>query len=199
MKLGELATIKTGLVLARKVAGEDAKSKHEYKQINLKSINADGTIAVAELDDYCSAEDLGDNYLTQSGDIIIRLTAPNTAVFITDEWVNLVVSSHFCIIRMAKPNLLAEYVHWYLNSDFVKTEIAKNIYGSSFAGIKPSFLSELEIKVPSPDVQEMIAKIYALSRKEQFLLDELKTEKAKLYKKILNDQYKKMKRNGVKK
>ena len=121
LKLGKNALVKTGLVLARKAAEPDADAKYEYKQINMKSIKADGSIAMEELESYSSLEELGDNYLTQTGDIVVKLTSPNTAVFITEEWANLVVSSHFCIIRMASPDLLAEYVHWYLNSDFAKS------------------------------------------------------------------------------
>lgn len=192
MRLGDIATVKTGLVLSRKAADENDISVYEYKQLNLKSINEDGTINLNELDIFRSNEELNENYLTKSGDIIVRLTVPNTAVLISEEQQGLVVPSHFCLIRIDSEKLLPEYLQWYLNSEIVKKQIAKSIMGSVFAAVRSSFFSELQIKVPEISKQKKLVDIYLLAKREIILLEALKNEKGQFYKKILRDLYKKL-------
>lgn len=193
MKLSDIASIKSGLVLSRKAAESCESDIYKYNQLNLKCINENGTINLDLLDYYESKEELDANYLSQVDDIIVRLTVPNTAVLITDETKNIVVSSHFCMIRVNKKELLPEYLQWYLNSEIVKKQIAKSIMGSAFAAVKPGFYSELKIKLPSIKEQRFIAEFYKLIAKEIRLLEDLKLEKEFLYNCALTNYYKKLK------
>lgn len=189
MKLRDIAEIKTGLVLSRKAAEPTEEANFTYQQLNLKCINENGTIDENSLDIFHSSEELGYNYLTYPGDIVIRLTVPNTSVLITDQTKNFVVSSHFCIIRARRGKAIPAYIQWYLNSDIVKSKIAKNITGGTFAAIKPSFLSELEIKPLSLTEQQKIADIYLTAQRELSLIDTIKHNKELLYKTALVSLY----------
>jgi restriction endonuclease S subunit len=194
MKLRDIAEVKTGLVLARKEAELDNAYFEKYKQLNLKCIQDDGDIDLEALDVFLSVEKLGDNYLTCPGDVIVRLSAPYTAVLIAEETQGLVVSSHFCIIRIKEGKGVPEYIKWLLNSHMVKSQIAKNTTGITYASIKPSFYSELEIKLLTLEEQKEIAWIYSMGQKELALLDELKSNKERLYKTILTNLYNKKRR-----
>jgi restriction endonuclease S subunit len=193
MKLSDIASIKSGLVLSRKAADSYDSVIYKYNQLNLKCINENGTIDLDQLDYYESKEELNANYLSQVGDIIVRLTVPNTAALITDETKNIVVSSHFCMIRVNKKEILPEYLQWYLNSEIVKKQIAGSIMGSAFAAVKPGFYNELKLKLPSIKEQKIIAEFYKLAMKEIRLLEDLKQEKEMLYNYVLANYYKKLK------
>lgn len=82
MKLQDLASVRSGLVLSRKQAKE--ASEYRYPLINLRCIQQEGTIQLKEADIYEAKEPLKEEYLSQSGDIIVRLTAPYTAVLIDE-------------------------------------------------------------------------------------------------------------------
>ena len=82
MKLQDLASVRSGLVLSRKQAKEP--SEYRYPLINLRCIQQEGTIQLKEADIYEAKEPLKEEYLSQSGDIIVRLTAPYTAVLIDE-------------------------------------------------------------------------------------------------------------------
>lgn len=181
MRLCDIADIKTGLVLSRKAADLAEESYFSYPQLNLKCIRENGTINKQELEIFHSVEELSNGYLTKPGDIIVRLTVPNTSVFIAEETKGIVVPSHFCIVRPQPDKAIAGYIQWYLNSDIVKSKIAKSITGAAFAAIKPSFLHELEIKPHSLEEQLRIANIYQMLRKEIGLLETLKCNKELYY------------------
>lgn len=189
MKLGEVANIKSGLVLARKAADVTAKSIYKYQQFNLKSFNENGTIDRGQLESYESSEPLTNSYLTQKDDLVVRLTAPNTAVLISDAIENIVVSSHFLLIRVDKERLLPEFLYWFLNSDGVRRDIQRNITGLAFEAVKPRFYSELPLRLPSLKRQQAIADIYMAAQKELRLLEELQKQKTLYYKRVLGSIY----------
>ena len=189
MKLRDIAEIKTGLVLARKAADPDDVTALTYKQLNLTCIREHGEIDIAAMDTFFSTEELGCNYLTHPGDVIVRLSSPYTAVLITEETQGFVVSSYFCMIRVKEGKSVPAYVKWLLNSHMVKAQIAKNSTGVTYASIKPSFYSQLEIKPLTVAEQKKIAWIYSASQKELALLDELKDNKERLYQTVLDNLY----------
>ena len=121
MRLGEVASIRSGLVLSRKLAKEP--TEYRYRLLNLRSIHPKGYVELDQLDVYDAKEPLGAEYLTRPGDIIVRLSAPYTAVLIDRSSENLVVSSNFVLIRTEQNALLPEYLHWLLNTEKVNRRI----------------------------------------------------------------------------
>ena len=84
MKLGEIASVRSGLVLSRKLARENPAQR--YRLLNLRSITPEGYIDMNETDVFDAKETLPGEYLSQVGDIVIRLSAPYTAVLIDEEY-----------------------------------------------------------------------------------------------------------------
>ncbi len=85
IKLQEFFEINTGLVLSRKESKTD--DYYLYEQIALKSINENGYVEISNLEEFRSQEKISGKYITEIGDIVIRLTSPYTAVAITKETV----------------------------------------------------------------------------------------------------------------
>ena len=78
MKLEKIADISTGLVLSRKKSSNN--EGFVYELLTLKSFNENGYIEDEYLDNFISEEKIKSQYLTQEGDIIVRLSSPNTAI-----------------------------------------------------------------------------------------------------------------------
>lgn len=189
MLLSEYADIKSGLLLSRKLAKSFADSKQMYKQVTLKSINADGTIDMSLIEDYPASDIVSPSYLTREGDVLVRLTEPYTAVLITKEYENLVFSSHFIVIRTNDKKLDSGYLAWLLNDDSTKIQLKKNESGTALALIKRSNYENLKIEQIPLSKQKQIADINMLLIKEANLLRQLAEQKILLSKSINKSIY----------
>ena len=192
MKLQELASVRSGLVLARKQSREP--TDYRYPLINLRCIQPEGIINLNESDIYEAKEPLKEEYLSRRGDIVVRLTAPYTAVLIDDLTSGMVISSNFVVIRIDDKQLMPEYLFWLLNTTKVKRKIYKNTTSNMLGAVKAKFLMDFELTLLSAESQKKIAQLNLLARKESQLLKELAEEKEKLYSCLLNQAYKRAKK-----
>ena len=100
MLLGEVTEVRTGLVLSRKKAPDDAKVKIKYKALNLKCVMPEGYLNLEYAEEFVVKERLKPEYITKINDILVRLSAPYTVVFITEtSQCGYVIPSHFAITR----------------------------------------------------------------------------------------------------
>ena len=101
MTINDIAVVRTGLVTARKKKDAASLGTYKYQLLNLRCIANEGYIDKNYIEPYELSEELKDDYLTRMGDILIRLSAPYTAVLINkSELCGIVVPSHFAIIRV---------------------------------------------------------------------------------------------------
>lgn len=194
VKLGNAATVRSGLVLSRKQAKEPPYIR--YPLLNLRSINPGGHIDSSETDVFHSTEPLSSDYLTQCGDIVVRLTAPYTAVLIDESTEGLVVSSNFLIIRVDPHYLLPEYLFWLLNTPDIRREIYENTGSNMLGAVKAKFFVEYEFTLLPLAKQTQIADMYAMSIKEARLLHQLADAKAKYYSVLIDHIHNEMKRGN---
>ena len=194
MKLGEIASVRSGLVLSRKLARENPVQR--YRLLNLRSIIPEGYIDMNETDVFDAKETLPGEYLSQVGDIVIRLSAPYTAVLVDEESEGMVVSSNFVIVRTDPQVLLPEYLYWLLNTSEVKHRMFENSSSNMLGAVKPKFFADYEITpLPIPE-QQKIAAINALAKAESKLLRQLANAKEQYYESILHNTYNEIKRSN---
>lgn len=194
MKLGEIASVRSGLVLSRKLARENPVQR--YRLLNLRSITPEGYIDMNETDVFDAKETLPREYLSQVGDIVIRLSAPYTAVLIDEESEGMVVSSNFVIVRTDPQVLLPEFLYWLLNTSEIKHRMFENSSSNMLGAVKPKFFAEYEITtLPIPE-QQKIAAINALAKAESKLLKQLANAKEQYYESILHNTYNEIKRSN---
>lgn len=196
MKLYEVATIRSGLVLSRKAAKRSDGIR--YPLMNLRCIDSKGYIHVEELDTFPAEEQLGAEYLTRPGDIVLRLSAPYTAILINDDTSGLVISSYFVVIRADERVLLPEYLFWLLNTAKVKRQIYENTSSNMLGSIKPRYFSEFEMALLPLADQKKIAELNALARKEIRLLHELADMKETYYSQAIDQIQKSMRKRDRK-
>ena len=160
----------------------------------LRCIQQEGTIQLKEADIYEAKEPLKEEYLSQSGDIIVRLTAPYTAVLIDETTSGMVVSSNFVVIRVKDKSLLPEYLFWLLNTEKIKRKIYENATSNMLGAVNARFLADFELALLSVEDQRKIAQFNLLAKRERQLLRMLTDEKEKYYAGVLNQAYKRAKK-----
>ena len=178
-KLGEIASITTGLVVKRKQAELSVDIIKRYKMLTLKSFDHDGWLNIEELDCFDSSEMIDDKYLTREGDVVIRLSYPNTAIVVNKDDVGLLIPSLFVSMRLNIQTLLPEYLTIYLNSDAMKKFYNINSFGSAVKIIKTSVLRDVQVEFPNLEQQKKIVELHKLMQKEKVLYEDLINEKTK--------------------
>ena len=192
MNLGTVAAIRSGLVLSRKLSREI--SSYRYPLLNLRAIHPDGYILPDSLEVFYATELLRQEYLTQQGDIIIRLSIPYTAILIDTDMTGMVVSSNFAIIRLNQKYMLPEYLLWLLNTPDTKRKIYENSSSNMLSAVRPTFFAELEVLLLPLADQEKIAKLNLLAKQEIQLLKKLADEKERYYVAVIEHAQKNMRR-----
>ncbi|MCM3024191.1 restriction endonuclease subunit S [Heyndrickxia ginsengihumi] len=181
MQLGEIAQIKTGLVLSRKKAEIEYDVKATYKLLTLRNISEDGLIENESFDEFASNDDLDDHYFTEEGDVLMRLSQPYTAVFIDKNYTGLLVPSYFAIIKVNEKKLLPQYAAWYLNTMNVKKELERSQAGSRIPSTNQNAIRNIPIVLPPISKQEVLMELYQLHQKEKTLYKKLIEEKELLF------------------
>lgn len=194
MKLGNIATVRSGLVLSRRQAREPSDIR--YPLLNLRSINPRGYIEADQLDVFAAAEYLSPEYLSQIGDVIVRLTAPYTAILVDKVTAGMVISSNFVIIRADRRELLPEYLFWLINTPKIKRSIYENTSSNMLGAIKAKFFSDFEVPSLPIAKQQQIAVMNELALKETKLLRQLADEKERYYSLLIDRAYKETERGN---
>jgi len=198
MLLENIATIRTGVVTTRKKAAETDSANYEYELLNLKCAAPAGYLDLQYTETLGTTEPLKSEYFTQMDDILVRLSAPYTAIMITrNEWCGYLVPSHFAIIRVDKAIASPEYILWLLKRESTKQKILQNISGSgAFGTINSKFFSTLTVRNIPLSKQRIIGQMQILSEREQELLHQLVDQKERYNKMIINEIYDSVKRGN---
>lgn len=177
--LSDIADISSGLVVSRKKASVGAEETYKYMQLNLRSLNKNCYFDLDEAETLYSVEELSAEYLTKEKDIVMRMTEPFTAVYVSKEYENIVVSSNFCIIRNTKIN--PEFLCYYLNSDIVKRRLFNNLQGNLIKSISMVPIKNLEVPILDDLIQQKYAALFsAETKKIQTLNSLIKLEEKRL-------------------
>ena len=194
MKVGDVASLRTGLVLSRKQASVNDEKYINYKQLTLKSISSEGVIISENIENFKSKEQLKEDYFTQKDDVVIRLSHPYTAVLIDETTKGILIPSHFVVVRCDKMKLNPGYLQWLINTDKVRNKISLSTSTNSLGTIRPAFFSDFEIDEISLNNQIKLAEINKLAKKELELLTELKEQKQKYFNALTNKIQKEMRK-----
>jgi len=181
MQLGEIAQIKTGLVLSRKKAEFEYDAKARYKLLSLKNISEDGAIVNELFDEFISNAQLDDHYFTEEGDILMRLSQPFTAVFIDKDHTGLLVPSYFAIIKVNEAKVLPKYAAWYLNTLNVKKELERSQAGSRIPSTNQHAIRNIPIVLKNISKQQVLIELFLLHQREKMLYKKLIEEKELLF------------------
>lgn len=198
MNISDIATVRTGLVKARKEKNNSSDQVYNYSLLNLKCISNDGDILIDYLEPYTVSDELKEDYLTHLGDVLVRLSTPYTVAMIdSQDLCGLVIPSHFAVIRVNREMATPEYVFWSLRRDKNRITLMQNSSGgAAFATISSGLIANLPITLLPLEKQQIIGEVMRLSEKEQRLLSDLLIEKKKYNSALLDIIYKEIKRGN---
>jgi len=182
--LDEYTVIRTGLTLSRKEAlqGENCQI---YPALSLKNVTENGQILLSEIENYAAVEPLKEEYFVREGDVLLRLSAPYTAVIITKDESGLLVPAHFAIIR-TKKMVDPRYLRWWLAKK--KKWFYKVASGGAMMGtISSGYVAQMPFEPPPLEKQRKIGKLFELLNREQQLLSLLVAKKKQLIDTILKN------------
>lgn len=172
-KLFRIADLQTGLVLNRKEAeGIDSKS-FEYRSLNLRSLNLDGTIDNSCLEKYFAKEKLNETFIARRNDIIVGLFPPFNLTLIDEESQELVIPSQFVILRIKGLSPIPGFLFRYLSQKDVLRNLALRESGQLTGSLKISALADLKIPLPPLHVQREVATYFETSDAYKKLTKEL--------------------------
>ena len=184
MVIGEVALIRTGIVVSRLKKETIQSQTSYYKVLNLKAVADEGYIIKENIEETELPCIEKENCFTQMGDILVRLSSPYTAVMIKEkELCDLVIPSHFAVIRVDKTKAIPEYVYWLLKRDKNIGRIILSSSGSTALGtISSGALANLPMKEISLSKQKAIGELLLLMEREQELLNKLSAQKEQFMK-----------------
>ena len=186
VKLGDIATVRTGLVVARKKAQLDSVEKVKYSQVSLRCFGSGIKLDHLHTDVFVSAQKIDAKYFTQEGDILVRLRSPSLALYIEKEDEGLLINSLLSVIRVNKQNVDAKYIAYYINSKSAKRLLILDMQSTAIPMVRNKDLENLEIVLPPLKEQQRLVSYLDTAQKEQDLLQQLIDEKQQLSQTILD-------------
>lgn len=175
MILENIADVIAGQIMTR--VTEDNNDGEAVQVLAPKAIS-NGIIIKEDLGKAVLSKDVDENKYTKEGDVVIKLSTPYDAAYVTSKDIGLVIPSFCATIRISNDNLIdAKYLSAFLNTSYVRNQLTAKVVGSSRPMIKISDIRALEIpEVPIKDMRD-IGEAYILSgRKKEILLEMVQTE-----------------------
>jgi restriction endonuclease S subunit len=113
-------------------------------------------------------------YLLQNGDVLfISKGANNYAVVYDLELPKAAAASAFFILRPDTTKINPNYLAWYVNQKHVQQYLKENRAGTYIPNINRDTILGIQLSLPEIGVQNLIAKINSLSKREYYLNEKL--------------------------
>lgn len=134
-----------------------------------------------------AAIDFKKHHLVQKGDLVFRSRgqATTSAVVVHDP-INTIVSAPLLRIRIVRPEtVVPEYLNWYINQREAQIYFQSRAKGTVQKMISKQAVEELDIPIPSVEIQKQIIELDKLSNRERELLCELSEKREQFISGIL--------------
>lgn len=183
MRLEDIANVIAGQIMTRVT---DENNEGESVQVLVPKAIADGIVVKEDLGKAVLSKAVDEDKYTREGDVVIKLSTPYDAAYVTAEDAGLVIPSFCATIRITKENLMdAKYLSAFLNTSYVRNQLTAKVVGSTRPMIKITDVRALEIpKVSMQDMRD-IGEAYILSGKKKATLLEMVATEGKLMENIV--------------
>lgn len=173
--VSDIATIQTGIYAQTQTKGDvlylQARDFNEHGIFNSKSR--------PEL----LIDDKTRKRLLQEGDVLFVAKGNKNSSYVYHQQIGPAVpSSSFLVLRITErsdPELLPDFLVWYLNHPQTQTALKSKAKGSSIPSISVEDLAELEIYFPAVKFQQIIIDLDRLRAQERRLIRQIDALKEK--------------------
>lgn len=173
--LANITNIQSGYHFKERIENDN---NGEFQFIQLKDIDDYNRINYSSLLRN-NLPNIKQTQLLEKGDILFKSRGMKFTASVVDEHIqNTIATSHFFIIKIKSRNIIPDYLAWFLNDVSTQKIIKLGIGGTRMQVLNKKFLENIEITIPSIDIQQKIINIKKLSEHEQKLLkrkNELRT------------------------
>lgn len=150
------------------------------KVIPPKAIKA-GRIEQEELYDLNYKTEFDEKKLTKAGDIVVKLSSPYDAAYVTKEDEGLLITSFCIIIRNTGGDVSSEFLAAFCNSGVYLRQVMNMVSGASVPMLTIGKVNEVKVNLFNREEQEQIAQYYKnLCEKEEVMEKIISLEKEKL-------------------
>lgn len=182
IELKKLASIKMGHSFRSKL---EPDSDGNISVIQMKDLTEDNRLDAQELVQI-DMQDLKEHHRVKINDLAFRSRGQtNTAAIIDQELKDAVIAAPLLRIRVESDSILPAYLCWFINQPSSQAALQSKATGTGGRMIGISAIEDLEVVVPSIDVQQKIIEIHQLSIDEQKLMNALAKKKEVLTDAIL--------------
>lgn len=181
--LWDIASVTVGQILTRVISKSD--DGKVVPVLQTKAVTA-GIINKEDLGQAVLSKDVDEDKYTREGDIVIKLSTPYDAAYVTADMAGLVIPSFCAAIRVTKKDMIdAKYLSAFLNTGYVKEQLLSKVVGSAKPMIKISDIRELNVPTGLDGDMKDIGEAYMLSGKKRLLLSEMIRTEEKLMENIV--------------
>lgn len=171
--LKEITEIKTGYPFREKIVHQEDGA---YGVVQIRDIDKDGQLTLNSISKV-NMEAPAAHYIGRAGDVLLQNRGVRgVAAVLPAKLPALIICNHFFIMRPS-PNVLPEYIAWYLNSPAGQGYIQSHRRGSYIPMIPKEGLSEMSVIVPPLDVQRRMVELDRLARLESGLVRRIADKK----------------------
>ena len=188
MRLENIANVIAGQIMTR--VTDDNCNGNTVKVLVPKSI-VDGIIVKEDFGTAVISKEVDEDRYTQEGDVVIKLSTPYDAAYVTADDAGLVIPSFCATIRIINNDLMdAKYLSAFLNTSYVRNMLTAKVVGSGRPMIKITDIRALEL--PDVSLKDMrdIGEAYVLSGKKKATLLEMIEAESKLMENIVLESIK---------
>ncbi|MEE5990983.1 MAG: restriction endonuclease subunit S [Lachnospiraceae bacterium] len=140
-----------------------------------------GRIAHEELYDIDYKSEFDEKKLTKAGDIVLKLSSPYDAAYITEDDEGLLITSFCIIIRGKGKEMDPQYLTAFFNSNVYKNQVMNMVSGARVPMLTMGKIKDVKIKIFSSEEQQEVAEFYKnMTEKEATMARIIELEKEKL-------------------
>jgi restriction endonuclease S subunit len=128
-------------------------------------------------------------YFLQKGDVLVASKGYDHFAVAYKEIIKpAVASSMFIVLRIENKELvLPEFLVWFLNHAKTQTILSGTSKGTDLPSLRKNDIGDLEITLPTIQIQKLILKVHALRQKEKALKKQIETlRETQLQQQLLN-------------
>ena len=179
-KLEDVAEVIVGQIMTRvSTDNETDKGIKNVKVLVPKSISG-GVIVKEDLGEANLSKGIDNDKYTKAGDVVIKLSTPYDAAYVTEEFEEIAIPSFCATIRVKDNDVNAKYLSAFLNSSYIRELLISKVIGSARPMIKITDLRAIEIPDINKNDMEDIGEAFFLSGMKKVTLQEMIKNEAKI-------------------
>lgn len=191
-RISEFATVQMGVITKRiQVSGEDMEddSVYEMKEVLMPKYIVNGLISCSdsEKEKICLLAGEKRAKYTAQGDVVIKLTSPYDAAYVTEDAAELIVPSYCVLLSDIDTNIIdARYLSGFLNTAYARKLLQAGINGT-YGMLKVKDIGNLAVPLPDIAEQNALGKAYELIGRKRRALAELLSVEEKIADNLISE------------